>query len=341
MALNRSPAELEAPPLAPELTAYRGRIFYSLAIAGAVVLLPFSINNFLQGRLWLGVATSFVVSSFFVNAYATWKGRKLPVPPVLVFLPAAVALLLSVQRQGLIGVLWTYPAMVLFHFVLDRRLANVFNLGLLVAITPLAYPFAGTRLTVRIFATLALTILFTNIFSAIVGGLQRRLHAMAIRDPLTGAFNRRHLASCLDEALARLRSSGTPAALVALDIDHFKRINDELGHAEGDRVLCRVVELLRRRLRSLDLLFRSGGEEFLLVLADTERAGAAALAETLRAAIAEAPLVEGRAVSASFGVAALRREDDAGSWLLRCDHALYAAKARGRNRVEVEALAPS
>ncbi len=329
------PEELDALAPAPILSAYQGRIFYSLAAAAAVVLLPFSINNFLQGRFWLGVATSIVVTCFFLNAYATYRERPVPVPPVLVFLPAVVALLLSVERQGLVGVLWTYPAMVLFHFVLGRRLANAFNFLLLVTVTPLAYRFAGTQLTVRIFATLALTILFTNIFSAIVGGLQRRLHELAIRDPLTGALNRRQLAPSLEQAIERQRRSGACAALITLDIDHFKRINDEHGHAEGDRVLVRVVSTLRSRLRKIDLLFRSGGEEFLLLLTDTDAPGSVTLAEGLRAAVGAAPLLADRAVTASLGVAPLGPGDDPESWLRRADHALYAAKAAGRNRVEV------
>jgi diguanylate cyclase (GGDEF)-like protein len=329
------PEDLDALPPEPVLAEYQGRIFYSLAAVAALVLLPFAINNFLQGRFWLGVATSLAVTSFFLNAYATYRERPVPVPPVLIFLPAVIALLMSVQRQGLVGVLWTYPSMVLFHFVLGRRLANAFNVVLLLTVTPLAYRFAGTLLTVRIFATLALTIVFTNIFSAIVGGLQRRLHELAIRDPLTGALNRRQLAPSLDLAIERWRRSGVPAALVTLDLDHFKRINDERGHAEGDRVLVRVVLTLRSRLRKVDLLFRSGGEEFLLLLTDTDANGAVTLAEGLRAAIAAAPLLDDRAVTASLGVASLDPADDAESWLRRGDRALYAAKAAGRNRVEI------
>jgi diguanylate cyclase (GGDEF)-like protein len=335
MAWWGSRQEFDVAATASMLSAYRGRIFYSLALAGALFLLPFAINNFLQGRVWLGVLTAFVVACFFANAYATYRGRRLPVPTFLVFLPAIPALLLSVERQQIIGVLWTYPAMVLFHFVLSRRAANIFNLTLLVTVTPLAYPFAGKLLTIRIFATLALTILVTNIFSGIVNGLQQRLHELVVRDPLTGAFNRRQLAQCLEDALARRRRSGEPAALVALDLDHFKRINDERGHAEGDRVLVRAVETLRGRLREVDPLFRSGGEEFLVVLANTGPAGAATVAEELRRAIEAAPLCDDRPVTASFGVASLLPTEDAESWLRRCDHALYAAKAAGRNCVTI------
>ena len=332
---GRSREERDEETVSPVVSAYQGRIFYGLALAGALVLAPFSINNFIQGRTWLGVVTAFVVASFFANAWATYRGRRLLVPPALAFLPAIAALLLSVRKQEIIGVLWTYPSMVLFHFVLDRRTANAFNLLLLATVPPLAYRFAGPQLTIRIFATLTLTILFTNIFATIVGGLQRRLHELAVRDPLTGAFNRRHLQPCLEQTLERHFEGGGTAALVALDVDHFKSLNDRHGHAGGDRVLCRLVDTLGARLRKPDLLFRSGGEEFLLLLADTDAEGARSLAETLRQAIARSPLLDGEPVTASFGVAAHLSGEDAEAWLRRCDHALYAAKAAGRNCVVV------
>ncbi len=318
---------------APGLAAYRARIFYSLAVVGAAGLLPFAINNFLQGRFWLGVASALVVVGFFANALAMRRRRPLPVPPAILLSPAVVALALSVRDQGIVGVLWTYPAMVLFHFVLERRMANAFNIGLLLVVAALLPSFEEPRLSVRIVVTLALTILFTNIFSTIVGGLQSRLHDQAIQDPLTGAFNRRHLAHCLEQARERKNRNAAPAALLALDVDHFKSINDEHGHAQGDLVLCRLVETLQSRMRKLDLLFRSGGEEFLLLLADTDLAGARALAEELRLAIEAAPLLPGRTVTASLGVAALAPGEPTDGWLLRCDHALYAAKAAGRNCV--------
>lgn len=330
-----------APEAAPELYRYRTRVFYSLAVVGALGLLPFAINNFLQGRPWLGITSALVVIGFFANAIATRRRRRLPVPPAVLLLPAMVALPLSVHEQGIIGVLWTYPAMVLFHFVLDRWVANAFNVGLLLIIALLLPRFAEPQLSVRIVVTLLLTILFTNIFSAIVGGLQSSLHDLAMHDPLTGTFNRRHLAFCLEQARERKSRSGAAAALVALDVDHFKSINDEQGHAQGDLVLCRLVETLQDRMRKVDLLFRSGGEEFLLLLADAELAGARALAEELRRAIAAAALLPGRTVTASFGVAELAAGESTDRWLLRCDHALYAAKAAGRNCVVSESAGQS
>src|SRR5262245_53337343 len=115
MVESHSQAASEQPP-GPGLASYRDRIFYSLAVVGAIGLLPFAANNFLHGRAWLGIASTLVVVGFFANAVAVRRKHPMPVPPALLLLPAVAALALSVHGQGIIGVLWTYPAMVLFHF---------------------------------------------------------------------------------------------------------------------------------------------------------------------------------------------------------------------------------
>lgn len=315
------------------LAGYRHRIFYGLAVAGGLLLLPFALNNLLQGRLALGLLTVVVVAIFLVNAVAIYRGQAPPVPVVLAFLPAAVALVLSVRLQGVIGVLWTYPAMIMFHFALERRTANILNVLLVSGMVPLAYSTLGAELALRVAVTMVLTIAFSNIFSGIAAGLERQLRELVVRDPLTGAYNRRHMEVCLHEAIERWRRHGAPSSLIVLDVDHFKRINDELGHAAGDQALRGVVAELRARLRRLDLLFRSGGEEFLALLADTDLDGAAALAEQLRAGIAGAPLLQQRPLTISLGVGTLRPGEDADAWLRRCDRALYQAKSAGRDRV--------
>ena len=113
---------------------------------------------------------------------------------------------------------------------------------------------------------------------------RRMLMEQAITDPLTGAFNRRHVDSCLMTAIERRNRTGEPASLLMLDVDHFKRINDAYGHPAGDEALKRLVALIAGRARKLDVLFRVGGEEFLLLLPGTRYDGAIAVAEHLRAA---------------------------------------------------------
>jgi diguanylate cyclase (GGDEF)-like protein len=163
---------------------------------------------------------------------------------------------------------------------------------------------------------------------------ERRLVEQAITDPLTGAFNRRHMAFCLDQAVARRRRTGEPASLLFIDIDYFKRVNDRWGHSEGDAALKRLVTLVASRGRRLDVLFRLGGEEFVLLLPATPYAGAVIVAEAIRESVAAAVLLpDGERLSVSIGVTELRASQSAAAWLDDGDAAVYRAKESGRNRV--------
>ncbi len=164
-----------------------------------------------------------------------------------------------------------------------------------------------------------------------------KLRRASRRDSLTGLLNR----GAIDDELHRLwelhRRGGEPFALLLLDIDHFKRVNDTYGHAAGDRVLAQVAGLLARHARQIDMVGRYGGEEFLIAIPHADAAGAAQAAERLRQVI-EQQTVQARGVdlrvTASIGVAVVQ-PSDAGIdvALARADRALYRAKDEGRNRV--------
>ena len=158
----------------------------------------------------------------------------------------------------------------------------------------------------------------------------------AATDALTGLANRRAIQDTLRRMVAQAARSGQPLSAVALDLDHFKQINDRFGHDKGDDVLAAVAQTLTATLRTSDFVGRQGGEEFIVLLPDTGREGALVAAENLRAEIAriEIPGVE-LAITASLGVAVMPADAlDAESLLRHADRALYAAKDRGRNRVE-------
>ncbi|EPX83814.1 diguanylate cyclase (GGDEF) domain protein [Rubellimicrobium thermophilum DSM 16684] len=195
-------------------------------------------------------------------------------------------------------------------------------------------------------------------------GLRSQLEA-ALRDPLTGLHNRRHAEPELRRLMAEGRRTGRPLALMLVDIDHFKGVNDRHGHAAGDRVLAEVARRLRSRLRPGDLLARMGGEEFLVALPGTDAAQARAVAEGLRRAVEDCPFLlddtpvaarrgggwigpEGEPaprqvrVTLSIGVATATPADLASGLTDRglqdrADMALYAAKNGGRNMVSVAA----
>lgn len=169
--------------------------------------------------------------------------------------------------------------------------------------------------------------------------IEAELHELATIDHLTQLPNRRHFTFQSEAELARLRQTGGDAAVLMLDLDHFKTLNDRWGHALGDRALTHFAQLLRAQARTGDLVGRIGGEEFAVVLPHASTGDAVAFAERVQRRIAEAPLVDtGKpiALTVSIGVDGMR-STDTGAYqaLSRCDKALYVAKERGRNRIEV------
>ena len=158
-------------------------------------------------------------------------------------------------------------------------------------------------------------------------------HTAATVDPLTGLLNRATILAALDETIARMPAVGG-CALLLVDLDHFKEINDRLGHAAGDACLRRVGQILRANIRGDDRAGRLGGEEFLVLMPGADAETARTVGERIRVAIAFAGLrhAGGEPVTASVGVAVLQPNETAADVLERVDRALYAAKARGRNQ---------
>lgn len=163
-----------------------------------------------------------------------------------------------------------------------------------------------------------------------------KLKKFSFEDELTGLYNRRFFSVRMGEELSRYRRFNHPLSLILVDIDDFKSINDELGHAAGDETLREIAQLLMKLSRGVNVLCRYGGDEFAVLLVETSRAGALQYAERIRQALADHPLSHGRRVTASFGVASLPEDVDATTEdLVRAaDEALYLAKRTGKNLVE-------
>ena len=162
----------------------------------------------------------------------------------------------------------------------------------------------------------------------------RRLAELSVTDQLTQLYNRAKLDQTLLHEVSRAERYGHGFGLILLDVDHFKQVNDSYGHQVGDQVLVAVAGLLAGHIRAMDILGRWGGEEFLIVCPNTDLEGVGALAEHLRARLAEQSMPTVGTKTASFGAAAWRAGDSVESLVARADQALYAAKEGGRNRVE-------
>lgn len=157
---------------------------------------------------------------------------------------------------------------------------------------------------------------------------------MASRDPLTGVHNRMALSSALVREVDLAKRQGQPLSMLVIDVDHFKPFNDEYGHAFGDDVLVAVSQTIANTVRRCDLLFRFGGEEFVVLASHTNEQGAMLLAERIRENVAAMGTVRGRdiQITVSVGVAERSGKEDGEAFFERADKAMYEAKKRGRNR---------
>jgi diguanylate cyclase (GGDEF)-like protein len=174
--------------------------------------------------------------------------------------------------------------------------------------------------------------------------LEFKLVKLATTDSLTGLPNRRYFLKAASLEIERVKRFGSAASIVAIDLDHFKAVNDVHGHAAGDEALRCLARVCTQHLRQIDVLARIGGEEFVVLLPGTNENGAVSVAEKLRHAVGQTPLKNGATqfnITASFGVSEVRAHDKRiDECLGRADSALYAAKRAGRNRVLSFAVIP-
>lgn len=315
------------------LADHRQRICKNISVLGALVLMPF-VATHLLGANWLMAGVNIALCSLLaVTAWVMHQGRPAPVPFWVLGIAIVAGVLVSVFKQGVPGILWSYPAMFICYFILHRRVAMVLGAVLTVGVAAASALVLEPALAMRVFGSLAFVMTMINVVLNVVGDLQQALVAQTITDPLTGAYNRRHMETQLGERVATAQATPPVESLLVIDIDNFKRINDTHGHAVGDEVLRRTVTAVAARKRRSDLLFRMGGEEFLLLLPGATLEQAQQIAEELRQSLAQSVLLMGEAITVSIGVSALRSGQTADAWIRSADAALYRAKRSGRNCV--------
>ncbi len=194
---------------------------------------------------------------------------------------------------------------------------------------------ANVYLALANFMALLLTVAFLMLATR---KLQKILEQRSTHDPLTGVLNRRGFLQCFNRVRARQLRSDAPLSLMAIDLDHFKSINDQHGHAQGDKVLVHVAAVIMRTARQSDVVARFGGEEFVVLLPEAPLPHAQQLAQRIQTSLHDSPLPELPACTVSIGIASQQvRGETLDSLLSRADDAMYRAKANGRNRAEVAA----
>ena len=297
-------------------------------------ILPFGIYRLLQGSWASAIVDMALVLAMAAVIVHVWRTGRYQVTSVCVAIFYTGGMLVTVYLRGVGLVYWVYPTMISAYFILRPAVALAINSVGLVALVAILFGRVEVVNLATIIVTVGLVNLFAYIFSYRTGIQTRRLHTAAERDFLTGVGNRRaldrHLAEYAQERRPQLQSS-----LLLLDLDHFKQVNDQYGHAAGDKVLVRLAELMKRHTRSSDRVFRYGGEEFAIIASGAGLGSATILAEGLRNAVASAKLLEDHPITISIGVAYMDKQHTPEDWLAQADKMLYAAKQGGRNAVRV------
>ncbi len=310
----------------------------TIAFAAVTILavIPFAVYRYTHGQTLIGVLDTVIVVALGLGAARAYRTGKARGMAQLIVATCSLGCVAVAAMSSLTGVLWVYPVL-LAGFLLMPRLRAAALSVLVIAGVVLLDPALGEAMPKAAFVvTTAVVGLFAYIFAWRAESQRLQLEAMAAHDPLTGAHNRRNMAAELKAAMAASTRDGTSLGLLIFDLDHFKSVNDSLGHDAGDEVLVRVAGLVRDSTRAQDRLFRLGGEEFGLLVPGADAGALLRVAEKLRRAVAEQVRAGAHGVTMSVGAATYCRGESANSWLRRADLAMYRAKRDGRNRTVLD-----
>jgi diguanylate cyclase (GGDEF)-like protein len=312
------------------------RMLLVFSACSAITISPFVYLRWLDGDMVMVSIDAIMVSIATFFFFFVYFSRKVKTAQLMLCGFLAIAIVTTVAIRGQSHFFWLYPSMIAFFYMLSARAAGIicFVAIMLIAIT--LFSISSTLEFLTITFSLFLTAVFAYVIFDNYSKTNSKLTLLASIDPLTLSGNRRALDIKLEKILINQQRVYSNVSLLLLDVDYFKKINDNYGHASGDKVLVELVALIQKHSRSLDDLYRYGGEEFILLPLNVDLAEAKWIAEKLCALIAESTFVDDIAVTVSIGVAKYRVDEPAEAWISRADAALYLAKNSGRNCVAVE-----
>ncbi|MDC0601946.1 GGDEF domain-containing protein [Aliiglaciecola sp.] len=307
-------------------------IIMTLSGGSCLGILPFAVLRLLQQDWAVAALDVFAViatSILFCYVFIT-HNTKTPAR-ILAFLSMFVVFI-TVSLKGTEQLMWIYPALTAIFFLLPANLAAIYSVVVLSALAWVLRSEWTLFLALEFYISSSATLLFSYAFADRMRKQQEQLFELATKDPLTGAGNRRAMEQKLLDILAfQRREQGYPASLILMDLDNFKQVNDNYGHAKGDDILAAFVQTISQRIRATDRLYRFGGEEFVVIAENTSRKEAINLAEDLRSTVETDGWLAEHGITISVGTAKYEPQETAFEWLGRADQAMYQAKDLGRN----------
>ena len=316
---------------------YRAKATRGVALAAVMLLLPFTFYALLREVYVVALGGTYITTVLIISSQLVARGRDHEPMTLYALVPGGILFMsLAFLVDANMASIWCFPSILACYCMLGLRKAIIANLLILAFAIPMMWTNLDIVVSARITASLVAISLFASILVREIDAQQRKFRYQLNHDPLTGLLNRMSLKSRLQESIDAYQNRLTPATLLAVDLDHFKNVNDRYGHDTGDQVLCEVARLLKQHTGDTGAVFRLGGEEFLILLVGSDAIGARERAELLRVQVAEAVILQGHQITTSIGLATLLADDDRERWTRRSDNRLYAAKRGGRNRVVSE-----
>lgn len=313
---------------------YLEKTSLGIAFVSLCLVTPFGVYSLFQSRYLLSL---FAFTTTIICIHYIWSCRRgqfnrrvieLGIVPLVI-----VGMVLIFYQVGVIAAYWCFPAVLSLYFLLSERHAWIANIIFIAIVTPVAWDVLVDPVAIRFAAVLLGTSLYAAVAIRVINNQQNLLNEQVITDSMTGLYNRSLLKVSLEHAVDQNHHAGLENSLIMLDLDNFKSINDDFGHNVGDAVLKSVSDYMKEYFRSSDMIFRIGGEEFLVLLHNTDEADSLAIAEKIRLGIEQLPLITGRPVTVSVGVSSLKSGMNWKTWMKQCDKKLYLAKSSGRNQV--------
>lgn len=305
-----------------------------LGVSAVLGITPFAAMRFLQGNVLAGVVDTSILLSIFIGVVYAWRTGDTRRSGLFLAIVACGGAVTIGKVVGEPGLFWLFPCLVTTFFLATPRTATFLNLASIVALMTQQSIYQSSVQMWTFAATATVVSACAYVFAYRNQNQRERLEHLATIDPLTGVHNRRSMDEELDIAVANAQRTGLPYAAALLDIDFFKKVNDEHGHSVGDEVLVSLTELIQQNTRKADQLFRYGGEEFVLLLPGIDDAGLKTVISNLQQVLRRHLKVpNGGPVTVSFGIALLEQNESVADWLARADNALYEAKKSGRDCV--------
>ncbi|MCG9730631.1 GGDEF domain-containing protein [Shewanella sp. Isolate13] len=313
------------------------RVLTFILVVTLATFVPLGVKNLFIGEIGLGFFLLAFELSLMIEVIAIFRLKRQLLgyfPPLFLL---CISIVLSINVFGTLATYWVFPVVMTIVFIVPPKMAMLTNALIIVGSVIAAIPHQAHMVTLRYVLALLICASIAHVVIGAMRKLQRDLCELSIKDSLTGALNRNQMDDSLLMASEKAKV-GLGTCIALIDIDNFKKVNDQHGHDMGDKVIKVVVEQINMNCRKSDLLFRLGGDEFLLLFDTRCVESAVAVAHMISKRVIEGiteRFPEASGVTLSIGIAESIAAEDPEIWVKRADLALYDAKHSGKNQIKV------